>query len=246
MNQQSSLIRILLLFLSLVVVVGGGIFVVQEYNKVRSQQSQLQSENNILQNRISVLEDAQQYLSSYVSTAVAAVPDVNAGYYALNSIRNESDEQEVIIDNLTIKTSTAPETNKSQSELSFELNGPVDNVINFTKNIFNTLPLLSIVELSSKSSTFGSLESMLTMRTFSKSYPTQLPALNESIMPLSEEEKKVLEELSTFRKTPEAAIGTSSFNEEGIEYGKQNPFSASQSVSVVVVDSEDNIEILDE
>lgn len=236
MNKQSNLVKVILLLLSLVVVIGGGIFIVQERNRVSSQQTQLQTENSILQNRISVLENAQQYLSSYVNTAVAAVPDVNAGYYALTSLRNEGDEQNVIIDNLTIKTSTAPETEKTQSELSFELNGPVENVINFTRNVFNTLPLLTIVELSSKSSTPGSLESMLTLRTFSKSYPTQLPSLNESLMPLSEEEKSLLEDLSSFRKTPEAAIGTSSFNDEGIQYGKQNPFSESQSVTVEVVD----------
>ena len=239
MNQEKGIKKVLILLVAVLLLVGSTVVVYQQYTESRTAVQQLTSENNVLENRILILQEAQQYVSQYVPSAIDAVPESNSGFHALAAVRSQAIDSSLLIDNVNVKASSIAEQDISNAELQFEISGDVSTIMDFTDRLFSTLPVMNLFSLNYQSTgdLVGQVQAQLVLRAISKPFPVQLPSLSETLSPLTLEDRLFLDDLSTYT-TPTLYVETDDTDSDAIPFGRPNPFAAAEVTGTVGIDED--------
>lgn len=229
MKQNSSpLIQLALILLAITVIIGGGFYFFNSYENLNTQKTNLQRENNTLENRIQVLSSTTGELAQYAETAYRSVPDANVGLFALNTIKKIVIDQSLLIDGVFVNASSNEVDGTRRTEIGFDVEGETAQVLDFLTRIAKTLPIVKLTEAETRVATDNFANSSITLEAYSKSLPEELPSIKEPLPAISESDKALLLELGEY-EYPQIEELSEDSTTQGT-FGKDNPFTPIESV----------------
>lgn len=170
-----------------------GIGQIKKVNDKRKTAGNLQA---TLSKNLSTLRSATLDLQKGQNFIDVVLPASNSPLYFINQIRTQVDSRQLILTNIRTG-STIEEGSLSKSGVSFDVEGPVDQISSFIDDLSLVLPLSNIDKV--KTSFSGDLaKSSLTINVYSSEMPKKIPPITSPITELTSEEKEILTELTGY------------------------------------------------
>lgn len=194
----------------------------------RAEMAEVKDEIERLQDRYSKLESLEEtFDDNDTASIIQALPVRNSLLLALSQAKSIANKNEMVLSEII---GSPPQLNEatqvSTALLEYEVQGSLDNTLSFLEELSQSLPVVTIDELSlTKSSTAGiDISTKINVRVFWSDLPQELPTINEPIATLSEEELAFIEEMAA-RIAPSYSQSQSEleFSENA---GRSNPFSS--------------------
>lgn len=192
------------------------VFGFQSLRNIKNKVLESKNIKNVLSQKLSILQSVEKTLPGDMTFIDIALPNQNSAIYGLNQVKNQS-----AIYGLTLKSVTAGKTIDEDKikkiPLTFEIEGGKESIFQFLKSIAQSLPLIVIekVEIDAKK---DPVYAQVTLNLYSSDNPTTIPAINSAVGELTNEEIKLLSEITSY-KMPEFSEPTPSQ-----ESGKEDPF----------------------
>jgi len=172
---------------------------------IRGETQKLSRANSVLENKVLSLENIDNSsLEKEFRLATAAVPYQIPLFSYVPAIRSAAENSGVVITNLSVDLDNNESDKKNKKEgsqgLTFNvsLEGPVDSIMSFLNNLESSLPLASVdsgyFSQSDVNSGFG-----VQIVVYWKKLPDSLPKIDEPLATLSDQEKKLLTEISGYK-----------------------------------------------
>lgn len=206
------------------ILVGGIIFLlsVTVFKNTVTNLLKLSSENKNLSEKLSVLSKKSQLLQSLdeieISKQVKKLEEVFPSekpiLNLLTSLNQLAQEEEVIFGGLELKPGRIKKQKKSSEkteeavvvqettglqefDISFEIEGELENITDFTSQLEKNAPL---VRIEGFSLSLDGPSANLEVRVFYQPFPESLGSIEEPVPVLTEKEKEILEEIADYRK----------------------------------------------
>lgn len=167
--------------------------------KISSQNAQVSAAHkseNVLSQRISVLEQVSGTVTSQAKAADAAVPNMNSGLLALSQLKELAVKVGVTIADFKIGAEQQGTAGLSQVNLAISIEGPFSSIINFVNQLNSIAPI--VVPGKIQITTSGGLSrGEITVSSYFGLLPTKLPALTEAVTQLTSGEMDVVTKISS-------------------------------------------------
>lgn len=208
----SPLVIVLILFL----VVGN--FGMGKVRSVRDEITQAETAQNILTQKLTLLQTVSQTLGNAPDIAATALPSSNSALTAISQLKNLGFLNSILLSNVKGGTETKDSSGLSRADITFEITGTRPQIMAFIKSIPGVAPII-LVDSVKLNESAGVTRATVGVKTFWSALPTTLPKVGQALTDLTPEEKNILVTLSSltqpvFLALPPAAGG-----------GKTDPFS---------------------
>lgn len=189
------------------------------------------SDRLTLQERANTLREANvQFNDVTTQKLVLALPAEGTALYVAAQLRSLASQKEVFMQNLVIDAPVLASATQTipQIYVDFSLSGSYDNVVGFLDELILSLPVINFesLELAQNDQT---VEGTIRLIAYSAPYPTELPAITNSISGVSPEEQQIVDQVNGFR-APSLARADEVLPIENTE--RQDPFSSGSPVSI--------------
>lgn len=149
----------------------------------------------VLQQKESFLREVETQVSDFVDASSNAVPEKNPALAMVSQLKNLALIQGLTLTSFKIGSeSQTPGT--SYVELTFGVDGTTPNVLGFMQSLTTVAPV-STVEKAKINTVGGIASANVSVRVYFAPFPTKLPALTEPLTQLNDEEKSLLDTLSS-------------------------------------------------
>lgn len=181
------------------------LFAPQGYSRINSKMTEFkntQKEENILSSKLDSLKRLSSASLDPEDTSVIALPSKNPGMWIVSQIRRSSRETDIEIVKMSILNVNEKDEIKS-SDVQFELEaGEYQSLLNFVKDLVVMLPIYSLKIISvERGQGEGVLFTGKVEATFYWSdFPKTLPAMNEPLNELTEDEINLIGIISGFKR----------------------------------------------
>lgn len=222
MNKQLKNTKALLFpLLAVIILIGMCIgvfnFLWGRINTVNRQIADAEQKNAILSSRLTTLQEIRDDVSGNVNVASIAVPPQNPSILVTNVLKTSAAENSVALSHLSIIaiSSNTPAEGAVQDPLAVDLYEVTfeaaaesySSLSTFINSLSNTKPLLTLTSVVVEKVTSGTgVVAQVKLNAYSSPFPSELPALDQPLSSLSQEEEEILAILETY-KAP--AISTS-------------------------------------
>jgi Tfp pilus assembly protein PilO len=180
----------------LVVVIGFRI-VWSRYGTIRDQINVLKSDNGMLDARVSTLRSIDQAgYSRSVNQATVVLPPFDPTLELVSQIRSKSDAHSLSFEKLALGGSGAFEgiPDVKRTGISFSVKGDYRDIVSFLSEISFSAPITKIIDVKLREGLAD-----VTVESYWSPFPSVLPSINEPLITLSDDNKKVLSNLSSFQ-----------------------------------------------
>ena len=149
----------------------------------------------ILQQKESLLREVESDVSGFVDASSNAVPEKSPALAMVSQLKNLALVQGLVLTSFKIGSeSQSPGT--SYVELTFGVDGTTPNVLGFMQSLTTVAPV-STVEKAKINTSVGVVSANVSLRVYFAPFPTKLPPLTEPLTQLNDEEKSLLDTLSS-------------------------------------------------
>ncbi len=154
-----------------------------------------QSSNKILQQKEFLLRNFQTGIEEFVDASANAIPEKNPVLVMVSQLKNLSAIQGVTLTSFKVGTESQHE-GISAVELSVGVEGTPSTLFNFLQTLSQVSPI-SLIDKVKINTVAGAATGNISIKVFFAPFPQRLPALTEPIVEFSDQENKLLEELSS-------------------------------------------------
>lgn len=173
------------------------IFGVGRIKSVIAMNSESKAIEEKLKIKVSVLQSVSQIITGDTTFLDVVVPNKVAVLYGLNQIKNQAIKANLFISNIRTSVQSSENNGVSKSSISFDVEGPEPSIYEFFNSFSKTLPLITVdkvkitgtSDISRATATFG---------VYTAKLPKTIPSVESSINELTEDEKNLLMELTTY------------------------------------------------
>ena len=169
------------------------------YNNLKTAIDESTNEENILNEKLSNLQNVSTTISGFATTSEIALPEKNASVTALTQLKKAATGANVIITDIKIGPEVVVADSLPHSEIALEVEGNLTSILNFLKSSSKLLPLVSVSEVEinvSQASSRGSVKIL----SYWSPLPKELPALTAPLSSLGVDEQNLIKNLSSFSK----------------------------------------------
>lgn len=167
-------------------------------SRISSQNEQLattQKNENILSQRLSVLQQISATVTPEAQAADAALPDTNAGLLALSQLRQLSGKSGVTVVDFTIGSEQGSLTGLSRVDVNITVDGSFASVISFISQLNSIAPIV-VPQKIRITSAGASSRGVVTVSTYFAPLPTTIPALTQPVTQLTASETDLVLKIS--------------------------------------------------
>ena len=194
----------------------GGKFAYRQISSLRDKISQEKKSYNILSQKVAFLQEYREQLETGSDKSVFALPKANSSLVASSALKKLALGSGVFLSNIKTSAEVKDEDDLSRVDLTFEAEGGKEALFSFLTQIGNLAPIISIENVKITQSA-GNYQAAVTSRTFFTPLPEKLPALTEPVKQLTDNEKKLVEEISKLSPPDFLEVAPTTA-------GKENPF----------------------
>lgn len=171
-------------------------FVIPKASSQTAVISKLKKDQNTLDQKIKLLSAIKDTLDQDVNFVTIALPNTNNTLVAISQIRNKALENGLIFGSLKSGAEVKDLSGLMRSEITFQVNGPKGQIVNFINSIPTIAPIL-ITEKVKITEANEITRADISVKSFWSEYPKSLPSTAQNLSDLTEKEVKILEEIST-------------------------------------------------
>lgn len=151
-----------------------------------------QKVSNTLQEKVEVLSEFRSILSdSTVNSLNAALPETNSALLMLSQIKELSLKHSLLFSNLNVGTPIEDDSGLFKVELEFDLDGQIEQIIPFLRELKFFAPVNNIREVEFVSGAEAS-RSTVSIVVYFAEYPSKIPAITDPIINLTASEVETL------------------------------------------------------
>ena len=183
-------------------------------NITKAEVASSQTEIQILQDRLAVLQSSSSNVPAYSKKVLVALPSENSALNTVSQLRKFAGDNNMLIDKFSMEGGMQP-------NFTFEIEGDLSQVVGFLSDLGKTMPLVNINSVYLENDDVVSAR--LSVSSFWAPLPETLPSITDPIESLTEEELAVLTTISSFQYPTTAFPGVNLYNNENT--GRSNPFS---------------------
>lgn len=205
---------VVLLFLGLI------FFGFSNINSVRDKLSEVARETKTLEQKLFILKTVDQNLANITSAFDIALPSKSSTLYGLNQIKNIATLNNLMVSNVLSGSLTSLNKEISKIPITFEVEGSETDIFNFLNSLSKVLPLMTVTSVDYSSSDNLS-SATVTLNVYTAPLPKNIPSITQSVSDLTNDELKLIDELSTYQKP--AFTGNLPIQEPSVS-GKLDPF----------------------
>lgn len=205
------------LIVSLILIFIVGQFGFSKISDVRAQVSSATRDQNVLNQKLSLLQTLAPSLSGSSNAATSALPDKNTSLAVISQVRGLGTANGVVISGIKGGAEAKDNTGLSRVDIAFEAGGTYPALITFLTSIEKVAPI-TLVSKIKLSEIGGAAKANVTVSSFWSAFPTKLPATTDQITDLTSDEKNTINKVGSliqpqFQEIPPAGSG-----------GKADPF----------------------
>ena len=163
--------------------------------ELRTTLAETNIKENILKEKAGVLGSLQDSFDLQANPAVASIPEKNPALFALSQLKNLAQTKGIFLANIKVGLGANELTGISPVDISFDVEGNLSQVLDFTGSIKTITPLTRVTGVE-----FGFIEARVratvSVKTYWAPYPIKIPSLVDPAAPLSADEKEILLKIS--------------------------------------------------
>jgi len=171
----------------------------------------------VLTQKLSILRGLQPSTLQGASVAVVALPESNPSIITVSQIKALAVRNGVIISNIKSGGEVSDPSGLSRVDINFDITGTRSDVVKTILDV-PTLAPITLVDKAKLNETNQNVRASINVKSFWAPLPTQLPALTEQIVDLTDKERESLTILETLTMPEFGAVVAA----DGV--GKTDPF----------------------
>ncbi|HTK03504.1 MAG TPA: GspMb/PilO family protein [Alphaproteobacteria bacterium] len=212
LNSTLPLIVVIILFLLV------GKFGISKILEIQSQISDTRTRQTVLTQKLSLLQNLSETVSTGSNVSLSALPDTNPALLVVSQLKNISSASGVTLSGLKSGAEVLDPSGISKVGISFNVTGTRDTIIAFLKTIQDIAPI-TVVDKVKINQAGEETTASVTVQSFWADLPKTLPKLDQPITDLTEAEKKTLTDIENLIQPNFADVAPSETS------GKEDPFS---------------------
>ena len=190
-----------------------GKFGVSKIIEVRGKINQSKEIENILTEKLSVLQSVSESFSQGVNLVTLALPEGNPAITAVSQLKNIALKNSVAIASIKSGGSDGGTSGLPFANTTFQVTGPRSGILGFLKNVEEMAPL-SKVDKVRISENGGITLANVTVKTYWSAYPKTIPTITQPVANITSSEKQIIGQLTgliqpTFSNVQPSSGGTS-------------------------------------
>ena len=158
-----------------------------------------QKKERILEEKLTTLNQLQNVILGKTEVSILALPSENPALLGISQLKSLANENTVFIHDNELGASVKFEEEITKAILSSTLDGEMNSIINFLKNIPSLAPLMNLDEIQIKTISGTSVRSEIKTAVFWSALPTKFSSITEPVSDLSSEERQILERISNLK-----------------------------------------------
>lgn len=188
-----------------------GNFLLDKINTLRSQSRIVEAKNEILSNRLTTLQSAQNSVNQNFASISLALPPSNPSILATNTVKRAAAANSVSIKNLAVQSLSLPAaaenteapdptvTAVSTIQISLKIESDdVGKLDSFIRQISTSRPVMNLQSISVDGNKGDKYEADIVLNGYYSPYPQYLPALDQPLEGLTPDEQNTLLMVETF------------------------------------------------
>lgn len=228
-------VRVILIPLtSLVILTILSIFVFKDlYSRIsleRLKLDRVRKDGQVLQQKQIFLQEVKEQVLSLSDSTLLALPDTNSALLEISQLKSLADKNAVTLENLGVGGQDLTKGEISSVILSFDVLGNFENVLNFLDEIQSSAPLARLENVKMAQAGSSTLV-RAGLKVFWSELPTTIPAINEPVVQLAQNEQEVLNVLLELSPPPFFATKPAFPTVSEISEGSQEPAAPAQVTS---------------
>lgn len=172
-----------------------GSFGFSKISEVRVQLAGESKNQATLTQKLAILRTVSDTLATGASFAATALPDSNPSLLLSSQLKNLSSQNQVNLSGLKGGPEVTDSTGLSRVDLTLDVTGTRESVLDFAKAIEGMAPITHIDKIKITEGN-NQVRASLSLRSFWSPLPTKLPSLTEQITDLTADERALLSDLS--------------------------------------------------
>lgn len=174
-------------------------FIYNRVSSVRQEISLKEQEVQRLQERVSTLQNFENFISAEnTSSVTVALPPQNSALLVTSQIRNEAAELGVVIEDLSLSITPSLMEDFTALGIEFDISGDYESISLLISNISEMTPLINIKSIDIESTREEILAS-IEMESYWSPYPESLPPVTQTINGVTPEEQSILNQIASFQ-----------------------------------------------
>lgn len=173
-------------------------FGASQYVAISTKTAEINSVQKQLSQKASVLESIPDKLSGDTNFLSIVLPSRTSVLYALSQIKTEAAKNNLVLTNIESSSPVVSDDGISTVYISLDIEGTNTSLFSMLKAIPKMLPIISIDKVKTIGSGSDISKTTLTVKTYSSELPKTLPALSTTSSSFTDEEIKLLDELSRY------------------------------------------------
>ncbi len=166
---------------------------------LRKELARVEKTENILKSKLNILTSNEDSVNTVF--AVAYLPSENSSLAALYQLKNVAAQNGLLFTNYKVGSEVKESSDFVKSIISFELEGPLFQILNFVNMIKTVSPNIWIDK--SELEFMGDLTRVkFYTKTYWSSFPTKIPALTDPITDLSQKDNEILSQIIDYFQPP--------------------------------------------
>lgn len=195
-----------------------GTFAVSKITNVRDQITLSEKQKTVLNQKIKILQNIKNTINEGSSASIDALPESNTSVVALSQIRSLANENNVVVSSLKSTAQSSAESSISTSDMSFDVNGEISQILNFLKSIDNFAPIARLTKVKF-SGNQGLLSANVSIQIYWSPLPKIIPQITDATNDLTNDEITILEKIKLLVSPRFSSVPASDTE------GKPDPFS---------------------
>jgi len=190
----------LAIFLVVIILfVFGSRFIWGKISQLRSEITVEKRNEQILQEKVSLLTNSQAVVSGAATNLVVALPEKNSSLSVISQIKSLAGQLSLVMADLKVGPEVlGQKAGLSRAEVKFELEGPESAAASFLNQISQTSPITHMQTVRINES-LGLTRVTVTLSAFWTAFPEKLPPVNQALPPLTGEEEAMISEINALK-----------------------------------------------
>jgi len=174
-------------------------FGIAKASEVRAKVSETEQMQTILDQKLNLLQEVEGNVLSSSNNALLALPAENPSLAVISQLKKLSSENVIFLSSIKTSGEIADKNGLKRVDVSFDLEGPRAQVIDFLQRIERLAPITSVDKVKLNESG-GIARGSIVVKSFWSDLPEKLPAVGERIADLTADEEQAISQISQFIK----------------------------------------------
>ncbi|HET7098790.1 MAG TPA: hypothetical protein VFI61_00990 [Patescibacteria group bacterium] len=194
-----------------------GKFGITKVTDIRAKSAEAQKDQNVLTQKLSVLQSVDAAVSSGTDISISALPDSNPSLIVVSQLKILAGVNGILISNIKSGAGVVEASGLVKVDVTFDITGVRPQITAFLNSTQKLSPLMVLSRIKIVESA-GETRANVVVSSFFAGLPKTLPALTDNINDLTPAEKKILTDISTLTQPLFVQIPA------GETQGSANPF----------------------